>query len=235
MSTITVPGDDEQLAQQAAAAILDALATRVASTGVAHFAVSGGGTPQRTYELLGREQLMAAVELWFVDERCVPPDHPESNYAMVERTLLAGGLIEQARVHRIYGELGPQAGAQSYEDELRRVLGDRPELDAAVLGIGPDGHTASLFPGSETLHEAGLALAVHDSPKPPAERITLSLPVLRSVASSVMIVTGRDKAPAVAAALGVPDDSCPASLLDRDRLAIFADHEAAGAIVPAGD
>lgn len=227
MSTLAVFGDDEQLAAGASEAICDALAAAVAQTGRAHLALSGGGTPERTYELLAPAPVLAAVELWFVDERCVGPDDADSNYAMVARTVLTGGLIDAGRVHRMRGELGPRAGAADYARELSATFGERPAFDVAVLGIGPDGHTGSLFPDAPTLHQRGPVLAVEDSPKPPPARITLSLAVLRASGLDVLLATGGEKASALARALGEPTDACPASLLDRERLAVFADKAAA--------
>jgi len=220
--------DEESLARRSGALVVEALELGVERTGLAHLALSGGRTPERAYELIGREPVMAHVAIWLVDERCVPPEHPDSNYAMIRRTLLDGGLVPAERVHPMQGELGPREGAEQYAQELRAHLGDRPRLDATVLGIGPDGHTASLFPGRATLEMDGLALPVEDSPKPPPERITLSLGVLRDAALNVMIVTGEEKAAALAAMFGPPSAECPASLLERDRVAVVADRDASG-------
>jgi 6-phosphogluconolactonase len=132
------------------------------------------------------------------------------------------------------GELGPVAGADAYAHELAASLGLHPVLDAVVLGIGPDGHTASLFPGSPTLELGGLALAVDDSPKPPPDRITLSLEVLRSARVAVVLATGAEKAAALAAALAAPSRACPTSLLDRDRLIVLADAAAGAKLDTAG-
>ena len=230
MSVLEVFDDDELLATQASEAIGEALVARVGQAGLAHLAVSGGGTPERTLELLAGTPVLDAVELWFVDERCVGPEDPDSNYAMVARTLLAGSAIAPDRVHRMRGELGPQAGAEEYAQELAATFGERPAIDVAMLGIGPDGHTASLFPHAPTLHQPATVLAVEDSPKPPPERITLSLGVLRDVGLGVLLVTGESKAPALARALGDPSDGCPASLLDSEHLVVFADEAAAAAI-----
>jgi len=230
VSVLEVFDDDELLATQASEAIGEALVARVGQAGLAHLAVSGGGTPERTLELLAGTPVLDAVELWFVDERCVGPEDPDSNYAMVARTLLAGSAIAPDRVHRMRGELGPQAGAEEYAQELAATFGERPAIDVAMLGIGPDGHTASLFPHAPTLHQPAAVLAVEDSPKPPPERITLSLGVLRDVGLGVLLVTGESKAPALARALGDPSDGCPASLLDSEHLVVFADEAAAAAI-----
>jgi 6-phosphogluconolactonase len=208
--------------------------------GVAHMALSGGTTPGRTYELLGAEpESMRDVELWFADERCVAPEDAESNYRLAAETLLAAGAVPAERVHRMEGERGPAEGAHRYAEELARGLagagdGSRsapPVLDVIVLGIGPDGHVASLFPGAATLDagEDAVCLGVRDSPKPPPERITLSLAVLRAARECVLLATGASKADAVAAMLAAPSRHVPASLLRRERLTVIADDAAAPA------
>lgn len=204
---------------------------------MAHVALSGGTTPGRTYELLGEKaDELEGVEVWFADERCVGPQDEESNYRLVEQTLLAGSAIAPERVHRMVGELGPDEGASEYAQELRqKVAGEDegsatlPVLDLVVLGIGPDGHVASLFPGAATL-DAGpqtVCLGVHDSPKPPPERITLSLEVLRAARECLLLATGASKADATSAMLGEPSPHVPASLLRRGRLTVIVDDAAA--------
>jgi 6-phosphogluconolactonase/glucosamine-6-phosphate isomerase/deaminase len=137
--------------------------------------------------------------------------------------------------HRILGELGPEAAARAYAAELRaRVAsaaqGAPPTLDLALLGIGEDGHTASLFPGSPAVEDSSgaLCLPVRDAPKPPPERVTLSLPVLRAARRCLLLATGAGKAVALAAVLAGPDPRVPASLLASERLQIVADAAAAG-------
>jgi 6-phosphogluconolactonase len=201
----------------------------------AHLALSGGGTPERTYELLAEQiESWEGVHVWFADERCVAPDDEQSNYRMAARTLLDRVPLPPERIHRMIGELGPERGAEDYAGALRAVLGGEPDaappaLDLIVLGIGPDGHVASLFPGASTLDagEHELCLAVHDSPKPPPQRITLSLAVLRAAHRCLLIATGPSKADAVSAALATPNRHVPASLLRRERLTVIVDDTAA--------
>ena len=204
-------------AEELAGAIAEALATR----GAAHIALSGGGTPRPAYEQLG--QLVPdwrAVHVWFADERCVGPDDEDSNARLVRETLDAPG----AHVHRMQGELGPEAGAAAYERELGDVV-----LDVVLLGIGPDGHTASLFPHHPALEAAGVrAVGVRDAPKPPPERISLTRETLDRARRLVLLVAGEDKAPALAAALGDPSPATPMSLLRRDALDVIADTAALG-------
>jgi 6-phosphogluconolactonase len=245
VTRLTTCPDAEAVAVRAAADIRRQLELARRERGEAHLALSGGSTPARTYELLaGCGSDWDGIEVWFADERCVPPDHADSNYRMARDTLLGEGAVPAERVHRMLGELGPAEGSARYAQELAARLCngevDRPVrppdqapavpvLDVIVLGIGPDGHVASLFPGASTL-EAGrdaVALAVVDSPKPPPERITLSLEVLRSARSCVLLATGPGKADAVQAMLGEPTGHVPASLLRRERLTVIVDDAAA--------
>jgi 6-phosphogluconolactonase len=238
LTRLTACPDAETVAQRAAAHVLRQLALAREQRGVAHLALSGGTTPGRTYELLGAQpEELGEVELWFADERCVGPEDQESNYRLVAQTLLSGAHVPPERVHRMEGEAGPEEGARRYTKELTRVLSNAgtpdasaiPVLDLIVLGIGPDGHVASLFPGAATL-DAGddaVSLGVSDSPKPPPERITLSLAVLRAARECLLLATGASKADALAAALAQPSHHVPASLLRRERLTVIADDAAA--------
>jgi 6-phosphogluconolactonase len=239
VTRLTACPDAETVAQRTAAHVARQLLSAREQRGVVHLALSGGTTPGRTYELLGAgSDDLAGVEVWFADERCVGPEDVESNYRLVVETLLAGGAIAPERVHRMLGELGPDEGARLYADELERAFvsagaeaSNVPVLDVILLGIGPDGHVASLFPGAATLDadDRAICLGVSDSPKPPPERITLSLAVLRAARECVLIATGASKADALAAALGEPSRHVPASLLRRERLTVIADDAAAPA------
>jgi 6-phosphogluconolactonase len=236
MTRLSTFPDAETAAVFAAAEIARALREAVEHRGVAHFALAGGNTPRRAYELLA-EQLddWGAVELWYGDERCVGPEDPESNHRLVAESLLAkidGAAPEE---HRILGELGPEAAARAYSELLRdRVApvgaGGPPALDLALLGLGEDGHTASLFPGHPEVEDrsGALCLPVRDAPKPPPERVTLSLPVLRDARACVLLVAGAGKAEALARVLAGPDPHTPASLLALERLHVVADEAAAG-------
>jgi 6-phosphogluconolactonase len=242
MTRLTTCADAEGASARAAQEIARLLERAREERGVAHVALSGGTTPARAYELLA--QTFASwehIEVWFADERCVEPDDEQSNYRMARETLLAPaeGLALE-RVHRMQGELGPSSGALLYQDELSARIGvpamsragagaDVPALDVIVLGIGPDGHIASLFPRAATLEAPAdsVCLGVEDSPKPPPERITLSLAMLRAARRCVLLATGAAKADAVSAMLGEPSRSVPASLLRRERLSVFLDDAAA--------
>jgi 6-phosphogluconolactonase len=247
--------DAEAVALHAASVIARLLEEARERRGAAHLALSGGGTPARTYELLAQTlEDWDAVQVWFVDERCVPPEHEQSNYRLAAHTLLHPADIAPQRVHRMLGELGPQEGARRYAEELRShgFAADRhggaesgtgnagaaeptgsagTRLDVALLGIGPEGHVASLFPHAPAL-DAGAdepCVGVSDSPKPPPQRITLTLPVLRAARNCLLIATGHEKAGAVSAMLGEPSRSVPASLLAHERLSVIVDDDASGA------
>ena len=239
MTRLTTVADPDAAAERAAQEIARALTDAIERRGVAHFALAGGNTPRRAYELLaGLLADWSAVELWYGDERCVGPKDPESNHRLTAESLLAGIRGTQPLEHRIRGELGPELAAQAYAEELRARVApaeepdaspELPVLDVALLGIGEDGHTASLFPGHpEVLDESGaLCLPVHAAPKPPPARVTLSLPVLRAARRCLLLVTGAGKADALAAVLAGPDPRVPASLLASQRLHVLADDAAA--------
>jgi 6-phosphogluconolactonase len=173
-----------------------------------HIAVSGGSTPGPAYEVAaGLEPDWSRVELWFADERCVPPDDGRSNYRLVRERLLDRLERAPAAEHRIRGELSAGAAADQYVAELRGVV-----LDLVLLGIGADGHTASLFPNDPALEESSRsAVAVH---RPDVDRVTLTLPVLCAAHSVVFLAAGADKADAVRRAFAEPPSAAtPASLV----------------------
>jgi 6-phosphogluconolactonase len=161
--------------------------------GIAHIALSGGSTVGRAYELLG--PLLPDwrdVHLWYGDERCVPLDDDESNHRLASTRLKAPDAIW----HPVPTQLGCDEAAASYATELAAV-----ELDVALNGMGPDGHTASLFPGFPQVEQDGICLAVHGSPKPPDDRVTLTLGKLNAAERIVLLVTGAEKAPTLARVL----------------------------------
>ena len=234
MTSLTTCANAEGVSERAASEIVRRLESARSERGIAHLALSGGSTPARTYELLAKQlESWERIDVWFADERCVAPEDEESNYRLAKQTLLddASGL-DLARAHRMQGELGPDEGAERYARELREHAPLEDELavlDVIVLGIGPDAHVASLFPGAATLDAdaSELCLGVHDSPKPPPERITLTLAVLRAARRCVLLATGAGKADAVDAMLGEPSRHVPASLLRRGRLSVIVDDAAA--------
>ena len=220
---VTAVADEHEAAERAADVLATTLDAARTVHGVAHVSLSGGSMG-RVYRLLGeRLSDWSDIHFWFSDERCVPPDHEESIFRLVQETLVAPG----AEIHRAPGELGPEEGARVYAENLGDVV-----LDVALLGMGTDGHTATLFPGHPMLHAEGLTAPVRDSPKPPPERITLTLPYLNSSRRILLVATGASKADALARVIAGPDEQTPASLLDRDRLEIVADGAALGTAAP---
>lgn len=163
-------------------------------------ALSGGSTPKVLYELLAdpnepfREQIAWDKTFFlFTDERNVPPDHPDSNYRMVHEAMLAH--VPRTNVYRIAGEKPAAQAADEYEDTLVELFGaGLPEPDLVLLGLGEDGHTASIFPGSEVLHETKRLVAAPWVEKLNAYRITMTLPILNNGKSVVFLVTGESKA-----------------------------------------
>jgi len=186
-----------------------------------HVALTGGSTPRTAYERsAGMREDWSGVDLWFTDERCVPPDHEHSNFGMVERSLLS--RIEGATVHRMRGELGPEDGSTAYENELGEFGPDA--LDLILLGVGPDAHICSLFPGDEALGERERRVVGVETPgmAPLVPRITLTLPVVNTSRQIVFLVTGEDKAEAVRRVFaGPPDPDAPGSLVEGEVVALL--------------
>lgn len=210
-----------------------------AAAGAGQIALAGGSTPRAAYlRAAGAEVDWSRAVLWFGDDRCVPPDHEHSNYRMVRESLLDRLAGEPPVVRRIEGELGPGEAAERYEAELRAAFGaGLPELDLVLLGIGPDAHTASLFPGDAALDERErLAVGVETPGMAPfVPRVTLTLPVLNGARRVVFLVEGEDKAEAVARAFdGRPDPGAPASLVQPESgaLELLVDPAAASALEP---
>jgi 6-phosphogluconolactonase len=235
MTVVHTLADNEAACAFAAQEMAAGIRRAIAARGVAHVSLAGGGTPRRAYELLAPLLTdWSAVELWYGDERCVDAEDPDSNHLMVAQSLLAaiaaagaGAPIE----HRIVGELGAEAATAAYEALLheRIPLGDDglPALDVSLLGLGEDGHTASLFPGhAEVTASHGLCLPVHNSPKPPPDRVTLTVPMLRAARTTLLLATGAGKQVPLAAVLVGPDPATPASLLGGDRFQVVTDEAA---------
>jgi 6-phosphogluconolactonase len=193
-----------------ASVVADMLAAKAREGG--HVVLTGGSTPADAYELAAaREPDWSRTEVWWGDERCVPPDDDRSNYGMAKRTLLDNLAEQPAAVHRMRGELGREAGAEDYD----RELGELARFDLVLLGLGPDGHVASLYPDQPTLDETERrVLGAEAHLEPYVDRITLTLPMLRAAHVIVFLVAGADKADACARAFaGEPSRSTPGSLV----------------------
>jgi 6-phosphogluconolactonase len=223
-------------AEEAAARAAELL-VQAARTG-GELALAGGSTPRRAYELAAAlEPDWGAAGLWFGDERCVPPDDERSNFRLVSESLLER-LARRPTVHRVRCELGPARAAAAYELELASST-----LDLALLGIGADGHTASLFPCAPSLGERERrVVAAAPGLEPYVERVTLTVPALAAAAEVVFLAVGADKAEAVERAFArAPDRRTPASLvrsasgrtravLDRAAAALLPGHGRAGPV-----
>ena len=201
---IIVCRDADALAQQAAAAFTKLAQLSLRDRGRFDVALSGGSTPRALYCLLAgpefsRQISWPQVHLFWGDERCVAPDHPDSNYRMVRESLLAKIEIPPSNVHRMAGEKEPRAAAAEYEQELRDSFqlapGVFPRFDLILLGLGDDGHTASLFPGSDALKETQRLAVANYVAKFNAHRLTLTFPVLNHGATVIFLVAGANKAP----------------------------------------
>src|SRR5580658_3512202 len=177
----------------------------VATRGVARVAISGGSTPQSTFKLLAdpTQPFLATVpwdklELYWVDERCVPPDHPESNYGVCRELLLSKVPIPAANVHRMEGALDPEEAASRYESTLRNTMklegAESPAFDLVDLGMGPDGHTASLFPHTEGLNELSRICFANHVPQKDTWRLTLTWPVITQGREVAFLIEGDEKA-----------------------------------------
>ena len=195
-------------ADEVAAVIAERLARAAREGG--HIALTGGKTPEQAYrEAAKREPDWSDAELWWSDERCVPPDDELSNYHLAKRTLLDNLTREPRAIHRIKGELGKEAAAADYE----RELGDT-EFELELLGVGPDGHVASLFPNAPTLQERERVLPAEPGLEPFVDRVTLSVPALCSAREIVFALSGPGKADAARRAFASkPSPETPASLV----------------------
>ncbi|PYS94038.1 MAG: 6-phosphogluconolactonase [Acidobacteria bacterium] len=201
-------------------------------------ALAGGSTPKRVYELLASDEFKdqvdwAKVHIFFGDERCVPPDHHESNYRMAREALLAQVMLPLENVHRMIGEGDAVANARLYEDELRQFFDGAqwPQLDLVMLGMGDDGHTASLFPGSRALHEDKAWVTANWVEKFSTFRITLTAPAINHAAHIMFIVTGAGKTDRLPEVLKGPreTDRLPSQLIHpvNGTLEWFTDKAAA--------
>jgi 6-phosphogluconolactonase len=212
--------DEEEVASLVAGALVEA-----ARAGHA-IALTGGTSPGRAYELAAkRERDWSMASLWWGDERCVPPEDERSNYRLARERLLDDLAQQPREVHRIKGELGAEAAAAEYDATLAGA-----RLGFVLLGIGPDGHVASLFPGQPTLEERErLAIPAEAKLEPFVDRVTMTVPVLCSAPEVVFIVTGQQKAEAVERAFAQPADrATPASLIrsSEGRTRLVADEAA---------
>jgi 6-phosphogluconolactonase len=191
------------VARAAAELFTSAAVKAVASRGLARIAISGGSTPEAMFELLAAEPFVAQVpwnklDLYWVDERCVPPDNAESNYRMTREALLSKVPLPAERVHRMEGELEPEVAAARYESTIRNTFklegAETPTFDLILLGMGDDGHTASLFPHTEALNDLSHIAIANHVPQKDTWRVTLTWPVINQGREVVFLIEGAGKA-----------------------------------------
>ena len=237
--------DGDALARAAAVQLMELSAAAVSERGVFTLALSGGSTPKKLYSLLATDPAFAtfpwaATHLYFGDERHVPPEHAESNFRMVKEALLNSGHVPEANVHRVFTEL-ENAGeaAAEYEAGMRRAFIDDarlngfPRFDVVLLGMGPDGHTASLFPGSPALEEKTQWVAANWVEKFKTTRITFTFPVLDAARVVLLLVGGADKAPMIKQVLGDAQGAYPVERVQpRDGVKVWMLDRAAAAELP---
>jgi len=207
------------------------LGEALSASGRASLALTGGSVAQAFLPALVELGLpWDRLALFWGDERAVPPDSADSNYALAKRLLLDPAGVPASRVHRMLGEHASlQSAAEQYGERLVSELGPKPRLDVALLGIGPDGHVCSLFPGHAALRDARWVSWLSDAPKPPPARLTLTLQTLALARSVALAALGLEKAAIVCEVLEARDGALPAaSVLERaEHSVLFLDDEAA--------
>ena len=242
---LMIVADPAALAEAAADAVVEAATSAVAVRGRFTVALAGGSTPRTAYELLAAPRRSARMpwavtHVFFGDERGVGPEHPDSNYRMAHAALLAKVPVPADQVYRVRADaVDPEEAAREYARTLAEVFGTRrgelPRFDLVLLGIGIDGHTASLFPGSPVLKEVFRTVAaVHAAAAVIPQRFTLTLPVLNAAARVVVLASGAEKAKVVRAALADKGTSLPAAMVapPEGRLTWLLDRAAAALLPP---
>lgn len=239
----------EELARAMAGQLFEAAQTAASARGVARIAISGGNTPKRTFELLADpgERWFSLfpwdkTELFWVDERCVPPDDKDSNYRMTRLAMLDKVPLAANRVFRMEGELDPAEAAARYEAAIRnrfRLEGAQlPVFDLVALGMGPDGHTASLFPHTEGLHELSRIVIPNHVLQKETWRVTLTSPVINEGRKVIFLIGGADKTEVLSQVLSDKYDpeTWPSQLIQpkSGKLLMLLD-QAAAAKLPAPD
>lgn len=240
MRRVQVVADAKTLAFAAAGEFTRALTS---TKGPFRAALSGGSTPRAFLALLAdpaapyRARVpWDRLHVYWGDERCVPPDHEGSNFKMCQDILLGKAPVPAEQVHRMPGELADgEEAARRYAETLKAGLGDNPRFDFIFLGLGPDGHTASLFPGTPAVGETSKTVTVSTAPVEPARRLTVTLPVLNAAARAVFVVSGAGKAEMVRRVLEeAPTPALPASLVapTKGEVLWLLDKDAASLLKP---
>jgi 6-phosphogluconolactonase len=238
--TVVIGGDARAVARLAAEYLLEAVRR---TEGLFALALSGGSTPRPLYSLLASPKFVAQVpwervHVFFADERAVPPDDPDSNFGLVQALLLSQAPVPAGHTHRMFGEAEDLEGAaRRYEAELRAICpagraDGVPALDLVVLGVGEDGHTASLFPGTAALEEERRLVVASSVPKLNSRRLTLTRPALAAARELVFLVTGEQKAGVVRRVLEGDGEVPAARVATEAASAVFFLDEAAASAWP---
>jgi 6-phosphogluconolactonase len=227
----------EAVAANAAAAVVEAAFKAIHEHGEFRLVLSGGRTPRMAYQLLAgdlRDEVdWRRVIFYFGDERCIPPDHPASNYKMAKEALFDPLKVQGNSVRRMAGELPPPSAAADYDAEVRAVMAERkPAFDLVLLGMGAEGHTASLFPESPALDETTRSVVNVVVPIEPPERLSMTPVAFGSARQILFLVTGEEKAEALARVFGGGDD-LPAARVSQLAPSQFLVDEAAASKLPA--
>ena len=226
MPIVRVSRDADAFADAAAAAFIESSIGSVADRGRFSVALSGGSTPRAVFARLAGDETARLtvswrqIDWWWSDERAVPPGDPDSNFRMAFESLLGHVPIDPARVHRLKGEVEPAQAASEYERELRAAFGvssgEIPRFDLVLLGLGADGHTASLFPGTRAVAERERLVVANDVQAMRAVRLTFTLPLINRARRVTFLVSGAEKAPILARVLEGPRGALPAQLVSPD-------------------
>ena len=241
VSELRILENGDELAREAADFVVWAGEQALKSAGTFRLALSGGSTPKALYALLAgpgfaRRFDWSRAAIFFGDERCVPPDHADSNFRMANEALFKPLKLAGDRIFRMRSEDEPALAAGRYEDGIRKEFGAPapawPRFDLILLGLGDDGHTASLFPGTPALRERQRLIVPNQAPQGVRQRLTFTAPLINQDHVVVFLVSGRSKAPALKAVLedrAADPERYPAKLIqpDNGRLIWFLDHAAA--------
>lgn len=220
---VAIYPDLDTISEQAARYVVQVANQAIVTHGRFMVALSGGNTPKKLFSLLSSDSYLSQIdwtlaEIFWVDERCVPPDDPESSYHMARETLLRAVPIPATQVHRMPADRPDRdAASLAYTLEMQRVFGTNgiPAFDLVQLGMGPEGHTASLFPHQPSLHETTRLVMPVSVPKPPPDRLTVTPPLLNAAHNVLFLATGADKVDALRAVIEGPfnPDEYPAQIV----------------------
>jgi 6-phosphogluconolactonase len=248
--TYVVEPDPAALAYRAALHLVELAEEAYAARGRVRLAISGGSTPKATFKLLAdpahpflNRMPWEGLELFWVDERTVPPDHAESNFRMTREAMLDHLSLRPDQIHRIQGELEPEVAAAEYEFDLRRTFrlegAESPRFDIVTLGMGPDGHTASLFPYTAAIDEIGRLAVANQVPQKDTWRVTLTWPVINHAREVFFLIAGEDKAGVLSEVFTGPKDieRLPSQLIwpASGILTLILDKAAAAQLPPPGE